>query len=127
MTPDLIGIFSTVLAALFFIIPLKELKKEYLPFITAAFSILLFTVALKRGIILLEYLEELSFDVSGEYFDVLFKCAGVAFCTVFVSQMCSDFGMPSISDKVEFIGKIGVLMTVVPLVSTLVQMIEGML
>ncbi len=112
---------------IFCIVPIKELKKDYLPFITTALSLVLLAVALKRGAPLFEYMKNLGVSNSEEYFNVLFKCFGIVIITGLVSQMCSDFGVQGVAEKVEFVGKIAVLMTILPLVDTLLSLVETLL
>ena len=127
MTLNLAEIFGGVIIALICLVPVKELKKEYLPLITSALSVVLLGVAFKRGLPLFWYVKDLSTEESEVYFSIIFKCFGIATVTQLVSDMCADFGAPSVSSKVVFIGKIAVLMTCIPLVEKLFSLIEELL
>ena len=120
------GIFSGVIIALVCIISLSEIKKEYSALITTALSVVLMLVAVKRGQPLFQYIKSIGTDNGKIYFEVIYKSFGIAILTHFVSEMCSDFGAPSTSSKVEFIGKIAILMTVIPLVESLFSLAEAL-
>lgn len=119
MTLPLEEIFGGILIVLVCLVPIKELKKEYFPLITSALSIIILSVAFKRGYPLFGYIRDLSTDESELYFSIIFKCFGIATLTGLIADMCSDFGVGSVSAKVSFIGKISVLMTCIPLVEKL--------
>lgn len=124
MTLELDGIFGGILIVLVCLVPIKELKKEYLPLITSALSILVLSVTFKKGLPLFGYIRELSTEESEIYFSIIFKCFGIATLTGLISEMCADFGAGSVSGKVGFVGKIAVLMTCIPLVEKLFSLIE---
>lgn len=127
MTLNIAEIFGGVIIALICLIPVKELKKEYLPLITSALSVILLGVAFKRGLPLFDYIKGLSTEEGDAYFSIVFRCFGIATVTQLVSDMCTDFGASSVSSKVSFVGKIGVLMTCIPLVEKLFSLVEGLL
>ncbi len=127
MTFDISGILAAVIVGVICIIPLKELKKEYLPFATAGLSLVLLGVAFKKGLPLFEYLNNLNLDFGNEYFSVLMKCFGIAVITNLTSQLCADFSVPSVSEKVDFVGKCAILLYSLPLVDNLLSLIEEML
>ena len=127
MTFNLEGIFGGIIIVLICLVPIKELKKDYFPLITSALSILLLTVAFKRGQPLFDYVKDLSDETSEMYFKVIFKCFGVATLTQLVSDMCKDFGASGVSEKVNLIGKIVVLMYCMPLVDSLLSLVEELI
>lgn len=109
------------------LVPIKELKKEYFPLITSALSIIILGVAFKRGLPLFGYVRELATEESEIYFSIIFKCFGIAMLTGLISDMCTDFGAGSVSGKVGFVGKIGVLMTCIPLVERLFSLVDELI
>ena len=127
MSLDLAAIFGGVIVVLVCLIPIKELKKEYAPIITAALSVVILSYTLKRGRVLFDYIESINTPESEAYFAVIFKCFGIAIATNIISQMCADFGVSSVSSKIEFVGKIAILMTCMPLIEGIVKLVEGLL
>ncbi len=127
MTFDVVAIFATVILSLVVLVVLKEIKKEYLPFATSALSLVLLVVAFKRGMPLFHYLKNIEFYNGEKYVSVLFHVFGIGILTNIVSEFCSDFGVPTLCSKVEFIGKMAILITTLPLVDSLFKLVEEIL
>lgn len=127
MTFNLSEIFAGVLICVLCLIPIRELKKEYAPLISTALSVLLFGIAFKRGLPLFQYIKSIGQGESEAYFEIIFKCFGIAVSTNLITEICSDFGVGSVSGKVEFIGKLAILMTCIPLVERLFSLVEALL
>jgi len=124
LTFNIVAVYSGVILSLILLVPIKEIKKEYAPIIVAALSVLVIGVSLKHAVPLFEYVKGLGDGIEEGYFSILFKCFGIATATHVVSDMCSDFGAQSLAGKVEFVGKIGILMTTLPLVEALLDLTE---
>ena len=60
---------------------------------------------------------------SGE-FAVLIKVLGIAIVTEFASDLCEDAGEKSIGSKIQLAGKISVLAVSVPVLNSLIQLVE---
>lgn len=127
MTLDLTAIYGGVIIVLFCLVTVREIKKEYAPVITAALSVVLMSYALKRGKFLFDYIESLTTVESELYFSIIFKCFGIAIMSNIISQMCSDFGASGVCSKVDFVGKIAIIMTCMPLIDGLIDLVEGLL
>ena len=127
MTFNLSEIFAGVLICVLCLIPIRELKKEYAPLISTALSVLLFGIAFKRGMPLFQYIKSIGEDDTEVYFEIIFKCFGIAVSTNLLTEICSDFGFGSVSGKVEFIGKLAILMTCIPLTERLFSLVEVLL
>ncbi len=124
---DTAGIFAGIVFAVVCIVPLKELKSEYASLAATALSILLTVIAIKNASPLISYIKTLSNGTSEKYYNILFKSFALAMMTHIISEMCVDFGIPSVSGKVEFIGKILIITNTVPMIETLLSLVEGML
>ena len=59
--------------------------------------------------------------IPGEYAMILFKSLGICFAVQFAADSCRDAGENSLASKVEFAGKIGILITALPLFETIIQ------
>ena len=70
-----------------------------------------------------DYLFELtdSSNIS-EYFSVILRVLGISFIVQIGADICRDFGEPSIASKVEFAGKAVILVTVLPLLRSVISM-----
>lgn len=126
MTLDIPLVYAGVLLSLVVLVPIKELKKEYAPIIISSISLILLKLVIKHSIPLFEYISNLGINSTENLFSVMYKCFGIALVTQLVSEICIDFGASGIAGKVELIGKIGIIITVLPLIESLLKLVEGL-
>ncbi len=123
MSFDILALCSAVVGALFILIPLKEFKNEYFKFALAGLGVLVFVIAINAAKPLFIYLEELSKEESSFYFKILIKILGISIVTNITSELASDIGANAISGKVEFAGKVAVLLSAIPVYDRLFGLI----
>ena len=58
---------------------------------------------------------------------MLLKIVGVGYLTEFASGLLTDFGSSSIADKVTLAGKVTIVLLAIPVVESLLHLIEGFL
>lgn len=67
--------------------------------------------------------------VEPEYVQILLKTIGICLAAKFTSEFCNDNGYSSLGSKIEFAGKITVIITAMPLykniLSTALQLLEN--
>ena len=66
-------------------------------------------------------------ETSADNFMLLLKAVGVGYICQFTSDICTDAGETAIASKVELAGRIAILSMTVPVINSLVSMIEQML
>ena len=59
--------------------------------------------------------------IPNEYFSCVFKSIGICFISQFASNCCSDAGEKNLAFKVEFAGKISILLISMPLFEKIMQ------
>lgn len=59
--------------------------------------------------------------IPNQYASILLKSLGICFAVQFASDSCRDAGENSMASKIEFAGKIGILITALPLFETIIQ------
>lgn len=62
-------------------------------------------------------------DVNIEYIDVVLKVIGISYISQFASQVCSDAGESAIASKIDFAGKIIIIVVSMPVLMGLIEMI----
>lgn len=65
--------------------------------------------------------------ISGEYVQVLLKALVICYLTKFSSDMCRDAGETAIATKLEFAGRIAVVVLSLPLYIALVDIVTGLM
>lgn len=110
-------------------VAVKQIKPEiglYIPIIAAA-VIFIYALSAMSGI-----LDEISgklesYGLNNEYMAVLFKSLGIAYITQFATDCCKDAGESAIATKVELFGKVMVLACALPVMFSVLDMIDEVL
>lgn len=58
--------------------------------------------------------------INSRYVSVMIKALGVAYVSMFSSQICRDFGQNSIADKIELGGKVIILLNAMTVINELI-------
>lgn len=119
----LIGLIGVLLA-----VPLKSYKTEYGIYIGLAVCLLILTYSVNYFTRILTGMEGLQ-GYLGEnfsYLSVLFKAVGAAYVCEFCSGICKDAGYVGIAGQVETMGKMYILLIGMPVLSALMQSIQGL-
>lgn len=116
-------------AGMFAAIIIRKDKPEY-----ATLIILLvgFLIALKVVGVLDGMLEEIQswsqlLQENVVYVNLLLKLIGITYICEFAANICKDAGYATLSSHVELFGKVMIMMAGLPVIKTMMEMIEGML
>ena len=73
----------------------------------------------------LQFLEQLSLkaNIDFVYLNTVLKILGIAYLASFCSEICRDAGENSLASKVEFSGKILILVLAIPILMAVLQSI----
>ncbi|HEY8422674.1 MAG TPA: stage III sporulation protein AD [Thermoclostridium sp.] len=66
-------------------------------------------------------------DISGVYISTLFKIIGMAYITEFAAESCRDASQNAIATKIELAGKILIIITAMPVITSVMNIIIGLL
>lgn len=114
----MIGIIAAVLAVL-----LKDENPEIavLISIVTGLTIFIFVIAKLNSVMsVLKYFAAKA-DIDVLYFSTLLKIIAIAYITEFGSQICRDAGEGTIASKVEFAGKILIMVIAIPIFAALMD------
>lgn len=108
---------------------LRQYNKEYGLYISLAASVIIFSIVLNAFhpvLRLLETLAELS-GTSSEYIAVLIKSLAICYMTQLASDCCRDCGETAIASRVDFAGKIALLLVSVPLFEAILGIVKELI
>ena len=126
---NIIKIIAIALISIVLIAILKQHRPEFAMYasIIAGIIILYYTISEFTPIIsLLRNLTE-KMGVSSRFFIILLKITGIAYLTEFGSSLCKDSGETAIASKVELAGKILIISISIPIITTLMQTLLGLM
>ncbi len=95
--------------------------------VTGIIVILLFLVDSLKGVFTVFNSIAQNTGVDNGLLKILLKIVGVGYLTEFAAGVLTDFGSPSIADKVVLGGKIGIVVLSLPILQSLLQLVNGFL
>lgn len=126
---DIIQIVGLGLIAAVLILVIRE-QKPLFAFLLAAFTgVYIFLVMagkIEAVIAVLERLAERS-GIPGIYLETILKIIGIAYIAEFGAQIVRDAGQESVASKIEFAGKMFILVMAVPIIGVIIETVLGML
>ena len=119
-----LGITAAALSAV-----IRKYNGEYSLFISLAASLLILGAVITALSPLLDLINELT-EASGAdsgYIAVLLKALAVCYITQLASDCCRDSGESAVAGKIEFAGKIAVLLIAVPLFESILGIVKDLI
>jgi stage III sporulation protein AD len=122
---EIIQIVAFALIAAFLATLLREQKPMYSIMIATVAGVLIFLRLLTYLAAVLQYLTDMTLqaNISMIYLNTLLKIIGIAYIAEFGSQICRDAGEGIIAGKVEFAGKLLILVMAIPLLAAVLETI----
>ena len=115
-----VGIVASVIA-----IVVKEYKPELAIQISIVTGLIIFIAVLNKLSLVLTVLKFYSVkaEIDIMYFTIILKVISIAYITEFGAQICKDSGEVSIGTKVEFAGKVMIMVLAIPIYAALFDII----
>jgi stage III sporulation protein AD len=119
-----IGIVTALLA-----IVLSDKKPELGMLLGLSFGVMALVIALGKAGAILEVIKESieQAGIDGKLLVPVLKVTGMAYITQFSVDACKDAGQNAIAAKIETVGKIMMMVTAVPIATSLIRIISGIL
>lgn len=125
----MIKVVGIVLMALIINIVLKNYSKEFTFLINIVCTIIIFTLISKdlKGIV--DRLTSISNEISVllPYIKIMLKILGISMIAQLISDLCRDNGENTLANQTELSAKIIILVTALPLFTTIMDIMIGML
>ena len=111
--------------ALFIVLIFKGKRDDIAIQVSIAAGILIFLFMVNKLTIIMGFLQTLAnkANIDVVYLNTVFKILGIAYLASFCSEICKDAGENSIAAKVEFSGKILILVLAIPILMAVMQSI----
>ena len=125
----MIKVVGIVLTALIINIVLKNYSKEFTFLINIVCTIIIFTLISKdlKGIV--DRLTSISNEISVllPYIKIMLKILGISMIAQLLSDLCRDNGENTLANQTELSAKIIILVTALPLFTSIMDIMIGML
>ena len=126
---NIVGFVGISLIAAILSIVLKKYNPEYsivLSIITGIFLFAKISTYLISIISSVKGLLNFS-NVPADFILIMFKSLGICFLTQFSSDSCIDAGETALASKIEFIGKIAVVLVAMPLIEEIIKVVTKLI
>jgi stage III sporulation protein AD len=120
----MIGMIATVLAVI-----LREQKPEIALQVSIVTGLMIFifvVTKLNSVITVLKYFASKT-NIDLLYFTTILKVIALAYITEFGAQVCRDAGEGSIASKIEFAGKVLIMILAVPILAALLDVVSKLM
>lgn len=122
---EIIQVVSFALIAVILIMVLKEHRPVLAMQLSIVVGVVIFLRMIHYLAAVLQMLTDMTLqaDISLVYLNTLLKIIGIAYIAEFGSQVCRDAGEGAIAGKVEFAGKLMILVMALPLLAAVLETI----
>lgn len=122
---EIIKVIAFTFVALSIILVVKNKRSDLAVHISLATGILIFIFMIDKISSVLQLLQQLALkaNIDFVYLNIVFKILGISYLASFCSEICKDAGESSLASKVEFAGKIFILILAIPILMAVLQAI----
>lgn len=122
---EIVKVVSFAFIALFIVLAFKDHRNDLAIHISIVAGIAIFIFMLDKITSILQLLQQLSLkaNIDFVYLNIVFKILGIAYLASFCSEICKDAGQGNLASKVEFAGKILILVLAIPILMAVLQAI----
>lgn len=126
---NIFGVISLGLIGAVLALTIKSTRPEMAILVTLATGIAIITVVAKDIIGVFKEINNIinQSGVNAKYFEIAIKASIIAYITQFASEMCKDAGEGAIAVKIEFAGKLSILVLSIPVISAFLNSISALL
>ncbi|MDF2564223.1 MAG: stage sporulation protein [Massilibacillus sp.] len=119
-----IGFIVTML-----VLMMKKDRPEFAIQLSLTLTIIIFLIILNKVQVVLQLFYDLAekANISMMYLNTLLKIIGIAYITEFGAQVCKDAGEGAIAGKIEFAGKVMVMVMAIPIIALVIDTIVKLL
>ncbi|MBP2633783.1 MAG: stage sporulation protein [Firmicutes bacterium] len=119
-----IGFIVTML-----VLMMKKDRPEFAIQLSLTLTIVIFLIILNKVQVVLQLFYDLAekANISMMYLNTLLKIIGIAYITEFGAQVCKDAGEGAIAGKIEFAGKVMVMVMAIPIIALVIDTIVKLL
>lgn len=119
-----IGLVATILAVI-----LREQKPEIAMQVSIVTGLIIFVFVITKLNSVIEVLKYFASKTNIDllYFTTILKVIAIAYITEFGAQVCKDAGESSIASKIEFGGKVLIMIMAIPILAALMDIITKLI
>ncbi|MFL0196891.1 stage III sporulation protein AD [Clostridium sp. WILCCON 0269] len=122
---EIIKIVAFAFVALFMVLLFKGKRDDIAVYISIIAGVAIFLFMVTKITAILQFVQQLATKANIDfiYLTTVFKILAIAYLASFCSEICRDAGQGNLGAKVEFAGKILILVLAIPILMAVLQSI----
>lgn len=122
---EIIQIIGLGFVVMLLILVVKQQRPEFAVQLSITLAVVIFLLVLSKINLVLDLFNDLAAkaDINQMYLNTILKIIGIAYITDFGAQVCRDAGESAVAGKIEFAGKIMVMIMAVPIIALVLDTI----
>lgn len=122
---EIIKIVAFAFVALFMVLLFKGKRDDIAVYISIIAGVAIFLFMVTKITAILQFVQQLATkaNINFIYLTTVFKILAIAYLASFCSEICRDAGQGNLGAKVEFAGKILILVLAIPILMAVLQSI----
>ena len=107
------------------ILVIKQQRPEIAVQLSLALATIIFLMVLSKISVVLDLFRDMAAkaNISSMYLNTILKIIGIAYITEFGAQVCRDAGEGAVAGKIEFAGKVLVMVMAIPIIALVLDTI----
>ncbi len=125
---EIVQVVGIGIVAVIIIVILKSIAPQYAILTSILTGTVIFILIAGKLSAVIDYLDSFGNKIGIDfiYLDILLKIIGISYLAEFGSEICRDAGETSVASKIELAGKVIIFTLAVPILTSLLQMIIGL-
>ena len=126
---EIIQIIGLGFVVTLLILIIKQQRPEMAVQLSLALATIIFLMVLSKINIVLNLFRDMAgkANISSMYLNTILKIIGIAYVTEFGAQVCRDAGEGAVASKIEFAGKVLVMVMAIPIIALVLDTIVRLL
>jgi stage III sporulation protein AD len=122
---EIIQVIGLGFVVMLLILVVKQQRPEFAVQLSITLAVVIFLLVLSKISLVLDLFSDLAAkaNISQMYLNTILKIIGIAYITDFGAQVCRDAGESAVAGKIEFAGKIMVMILAVPIIALVLDTI----
>ncbi len=122
---EIIQIIGLCFVVTLLILIIKQQRPEIALQLSLALATIIFLLVLNKISVVLQLFRDMAekANISQMYLNTILKIIGIAYVTEFGAQVCRDAGEGTVAGKIEFAGKVMVMVMAIPIIALVLDTI----
>ncbi|SEF82001.1 stage III sporulation protein AD [Caloramator fervidus] len=122
---EIIKVVAIALIASIIILFVEKDKPEYAVHLSIATGLVIFFMMISKLTVVIQAIQQIAIkaNIDYTYLNIVFKIIGIAYIASFGIEICKDSGQNSIASKIEFAGKVLIVLLSLPIMLAVIDLI----